>query len=226
MPTMSHPDSEGTERRGPLVIGLVGGVGSGKSEVARLVGERGGVLIDADRIGHELLQEPAVKQRVAELWGSGVFDAEGEVDRAELAAAVFSGSGEGSPGIQALNEVVHPKLTARVRDAVDRARRQGAASWVVVDAALLLEWGLGAWCDVVVFVEASEQERRGRVAQARGWSAEELNRRERCQFSLAEKRTRAQRVLQNTGSREALIAEVEKLLVALGGPVRTGRAGA
>ena len=226
MPTMSRPDSEGTERRGPLVIGLVGGVGSGKSEVARLVGERGGLLIDADRIGHELLQEPEVKQRVAELWGSGVFDAEGEVDRAELAAAAFSGPGEGSPGIGALNEVVHPKLIARVRDAVDRARRQGAASWVVVDAALLLEWGLGDWCDVVVFVEASEQERRGRVAQARGWSAEELSRRERCQFSLAEKRARAQRVLQNTGSREALIAEVEKLLVALGGPVRTGRAGA
>jgi len=67
VPTMSHPDSEGTERRGPLVIGLVGGVGSGKSEVARLVGERGGVLIDADRIGHELLQEPAVKQRVEKL---------------------------------------------------------------------------------------------------------------------------------------------------------------
>ena len=226
MSTPSSPGSEQAERPGPLVVGLVGGIGSGKSEVARLMGERGGVLVDADRIGHELLQDPAIKQRVVERWGPGVLGAEGEVDRAELAAAVFSGSGGGNPGVQALNEVVHPTLVARVRSAVEGARRRGAAPWVVVDAALLLEWGLGALCDAIVFVEASAEERRRRVARSRGWSAEELARRERCQFSLAEKRACAQWVLQNTGSREALIAEVEKLLVALGGPVRAGRAGA
>jgi len=212
----------GRSDAGPLVIGLVGGIGSGKSAAARLIAERGGVVVDADRIGHELLREPAVKEQVRRRWGSGVFGTDGEVDRGKLAEAVFSGTGESVPGVEALNEIVHPELVRRVEEAVARARGQGGTSWIVVDAALLLEWALERVCDVVVFVDAPEAERRRRVARARGWSPEEVARREGCQLSLEDKRTRSQRVLQNSGSCEALIAAVEELLVALGGSVQAG----
>jgi dephospho-CoA kinase len=204
------------------VIGLVGGIGSGKSEVARLIVARGGVLVDADRIGHELLREPRVKEEVRARWGEAVFGPDGEVDRAKLADEVFSASVESGRGIEALNRVVHPELIRRVRRAVAEVR----APWVVVDAALLLEWGLERLCDVVVFVEAPAQERRRRLREARGWPARELARRERCQLPVKEKRARAGRVLSNGGSREALTAEVKKLLAALPGSVGTGPSGA
>lgn len=218
--------AEGDRRRGarPLVIGLVGGIGSGKSLVARLIAERGGVVIDADRLGHELLREPEVKERVRALWGEGVFDEAGEVDRRRLARAVFSAEG-GSPGIQALNRIVHPELIRRVTEAVERARRQGRCRWVVVDAALLLEWGLERLCDVVVFVEAPPEVRRRRLSSARGWSAEEVARREASQLPLGEKRARAQRVLVNVGSPEALSREVDELLAAVEGSIETRRRG-
>lgn len=208
-----------------MVIGLVGGLGSGKSLVARLIAERGGVVIDADRIGHELLREPEVKERVRALWGREVFDGAGEVDRRRLAEVVFSASEEGSPGIENLNRLVHPELTRRVTEAVERARREGRTRWVVVDAALLLEWGLERLCDLVVWVEAPLEERRRRLARSRGWSAQEVARREACQLPLREKRARAQRVLVNVGSCEELGREVEGLLAAVEGALEARRRG-
>jgi dephospho-CoA kinase len=204
----------------------VGGIGSGKSEVARLIVQRAGVLVDADRIGHQLLREPGVKGEVRARWGEGVFGPDGEVDRARLAEEVFSEPAESSRGIEALNRIVHPELTRRVRRAVEEVRRGGRAPWVVVDAALLLEWGLERLCDVVVFVEAPAQERRRRLKEGRAWSARELARRERRQLPLKEKQARAGYVLPNRGDREALAAEVGKLLAAVRESVRTGRGGA
>jgi dephospho-CoA kinase len=207
------------------VIGLVGGVGSGKSEVARLIAARGGVLVDADRIGHQLLREPGVEGEVRACWGDAVFGPDGEVDRARLADEVFSQPAESGRGIEALNRIVHPELIRRVRRAVEEVRREGRAPWVVVDAALLLEWGLESLCDVVVFVEAPAQERRRRLREGRGWSARELARRERRQLPLKEKRARSGYVLPNGGSREALSSGVEELLAALRRSVKTGRSG-
>ena len=220
------PAANGAGSPPVAVIGLVGGVGSGKSEVARLIVERGGVLVDADRIGHQLLREPGVKGKVRARWGDAVFGPDGEVDRATLAEEVFSEPVGSSRGIEALNRIVHPELTRRVRRAVEEVRREGRAPWVVVDAALLLEWGLESLCDVVVFVEAPAQERRRRLREGRGWSPGELARRERRQLPLKEKRARAGYVLPNGGDREALAAEVEKLLAAVRESARTGRGGA
>jgi dephospho-CoA kinase len=211
--------------RRPAVIGLVGGIGSGKSEVARLIVARGGVLVDADRIGHEVLREPGVKEEVRARWGEAVFGPDGEVDRGRLADEVFAESAESGRDIEALNRIVHPELLRRVRGAVAEVRQEARAPWVLVDAALLLEWGLDGVCDVVVFVDASAEERRRRVREGRGWSPGELARRERRQLPLEEKRARAGQVLPNGGSREALGCEVERLLAALRGSVGTGRSG-
>ena len=210
----------------PVVIGLVGGIGSGKTEVAGLIARRGGVVIDADRIGHELLCEPAIKERVRQLWGDQVLDGSGEVDRRKLAAAVFAPEGEpGGPGIEALNEIVHPKLVRRVEEAVDQVGREARARWVVIDAALFLEWGLGDLCDHLVFVDAPEEARCRRAAQGRGWTMEEVTRRERRQLPLEVKRARADRVIENAGGRDALTRAVDELLATLGGPDTTDDGG-
>jgi len=219
--TASAPDARDRNRE-PLVIGLLGGVGSGKSEVARLILEHGGLIIDGDRIGHELLREPAVKERIRELWGDGVFDASGEVDRRQLGEQVFAAAGDGTPPIEKLNRIVHPELVRRVSEAVRRARREALVPWVVIDAALLMEWGLEGLCDVLVFVEAPEEERCRRVACDRHWDKLELVRREERQLPLATKRARAHHVVSNAGTLEELERSVEALLVTVGGRESTG----
>ena len=103
------------------VIGLVGGVGAGKSVAAAELAALGWVVIDADVIGHELLKCPDVRRRVVEIWGEGILDGEGEVDRSALAAVVF-----GRPREMArLNSIMHPRIRRRMERALALARRRG-----------------------------------------------------------------------------------------------------
>lgn len=183
------------------VIGLVGGVGSGKSAVAAALARRGGRVVDADALGHAALREPALAAAVLARWPQ-VAGADG-IDRAKLAAVVFADDA----ARDALEALVHPWIVRRIREGVAAAREP----FVVIDAPLLLEAGLRGDCDLVVYVDAPAAERARRVA-ARGWPADELVRREAAQMPLEEKRRLADVVLDNGGSPAALDAQVERLL--------------
>lgn len=200
----------------PPVWGVLGGIASGKSRVAELLAGPRGVVVDADRLAHEALDEPAVRERIRARFGPDVFRPGGGVDRARLSREVF-----GDPEARAaLEGWVHPRVRERIASALARARQEGARR-VVLDVPLLLEnagqHGLLALCDRLVFVDAPAEVRERRAMAARGWAAGELARREAAQLPLDEKRSRADHVIENDGDLAALAATVSDLLERLEG---------
>jgi dephospho-CoA kinase len=176
----------------PIVIGLAGGIGAGKSLVARVFAELGCVVIDSDAEAKAALDRPEVRRRLVEWWGSGVVGADGKVDRAEVAKIVFTDEA----ARRRLEALVHPLVKAARDAAVARASAAGAPA-VVVDAPLLFEAGVDKECDVVVFVDAPRAARLARVKATRGWDEPELDRRERAQWGLDVKRPLADYVVVN-----------------------------
>jgi dephospho-CoA kinase len=192
----------------PLVVGLVGGIGSGKSQVAAAFAARGARVISGDDLAHDALRQPEIKTLIDKRWGRGVFDDRGEVQRGKLAAVVFGNPDE----LKALEAIVHPWITERIRRDVREARRDPAVRLIVLDAAIMLEAGWNDACDRLVFVEAPDEQRRRRVAGQRGWDAKDLEARERAQLPLTAKAARADHTLDNSGSLDRLGRQVDELL--------------
>jgi dephospho-CoA kinase len=190
------------------VVGLIGGIGSGKSRVAALLAERGARVLSGDQAGHEALRQPEVRARVVERWGPGVLDARGEIDRRRLAEKVFRDPAE----LRALEALVWPWIARRLREQVEAARAEPAVRFVLLDAAVLLEAGWNDTCDWIVYVHAPRAVRLRRLAEQRGWSAKEVEVRERAQLSLTDKARRADFALDNSGPPEALARQVDDLL--------------
>lgn len=191
------------------VIGLLGGVGSGKSTVAGLLARRGFTVLDADAEARAAAGRPEVLAALARRFGAGILAPDGSLDRARLAAAAF-----GDPAATAdLNAIVHPVVRERLAAALQAA----AGRDVVLDVPLLLESPLAERVTRWVFVEAPEEAREARVA-GRGWDPGERARREARQADLAAKRARADHVLENRGSLEHLEAQVDALLRQIGRP--------
>lgn len=203
------------------VIGLTGGIGAGKSRVAELLKRKGAFVIDADSVGHEVLEEPEVRGRVVARFGPRVLldpsrSAPGEgghIDRPALGSIVFSDQA----ALRDLEAIVHPPMCRRFETIIAREAARGVVPAVVLDAAILLETGWDRVCDLVVFVDAPPAVRLERVSRTRGWTAEGLKSREAAQWPVGEKRDRADVVLPNDSSVEALEVEVEKLFRSLSG---------
>jgi dephospho-CoA kinase len=189
-----------------LRIGLTGGIGSGKSTVSRLLVERGAVLIDADRIAREVVEPgtPGLAAVVQE-FGTGVLAADGSLDRPALAAVVF-----GDPRARGrLDGIVHPLVRARAAELLAAAPDDAV---VVQDVPLLVETGQAASYDLVVVVEADPETRVARLVR-RGLTEDDARARIAAQATDAERRAVADVVLDNTGTRERLAEQVDRLWV-------------
>jgi dephospho-CoA kinase len=189
------------------VVGLLGGVGAGKSLVAAQFAKLGCAVIDADRMGHEVLREPAVRGAMAERFGPGILDAAGEVDRRRLGQIVFADR----ESLAALDAIMAPHLWPRVIQAMDAARQTNVPA-VVLDAALILEKGLDKHCDVLVYIEAPLEFRQARAASAHGWKPSETTRREAAQVSLKIKQDRADYTIENRTSPDHTLEQVQAIL--------------
>jgi dephospho-CoA kinase len=188
----------------PIVIGLLGGIASGKSTVARMLGSFGAKVIDADRIAHDVLREAGVAAEIAAAFGGEVLDGDGLPDRERLGRLVFGNAGE----LARLESIVHP----RVREEMRRALAAGGdAPALVLDVPLLLEGEFAGAADVLVFVQSSDAARDRRAAAERGWGEREVERRERSQAPLDEKRKRADHVIENEGTVGELETRVREL---------------
>lgn len=175
------------------VIGLAGGIGSGKSEVARRLARRGAVVSDSDAQARALLREPAIADILVRWWGGSILGPDGLPDRSAVAAVVFKDPAQR----RRLEGLVHPVLASQRRAALRRAARAvPPAPLFVVDAPLLYEAGLDRECDAVLFV-AAPREVRLRRAAARGWSESELMRREAAQLPLTVKQARSTFMIDN-----------------------------
>jgi len=202
------------------VIGLTGGVGGGKSEVAAILAERGSAVVDADAIAHELLEDPGVRGRIVARFGDGVVTRAGlepgaapAIDRRVLGAIVFADP----EARRALEAILHPLMRARFIAAIQREMQAGRdqAPSVVLDAAILLEAGWNDLCDLVVFVDAPRDERLRRAAHQRGWSALTFEARERAQWPCDDKRRRAALVIANDAGVDSLRRELARLDILL-----------
>jgi dephospho-CoA kinase len=196
-----------------LRVGLSGGIGSGKSTVARALARRGAVVIDADTIAREVVEpgRPALAA-VVERFGAGVLDGEGRLDRPKLAALVFDDADARAD----LNAIVHPRVAA------ETARRMAAApadSVVVIDVPLLVEAARSGY-DLVVIVETPEAVRLERLV-GRGMNPDDARQRMAAQASDADRRKVADVVLDNGGSEEELERQIDALWAQLTASLRS-----
>jgi dephospho-CoA kinase len=180
------------------IIGLVGGIGSGKSAVARWLADHyQSALIDADRIGHETLLREDVKQALRQSFGAAVF-ADGEVDRARLAALVFGPQPEHRAARTQLESLLYPSMEQTITEQIAAARQDPRIRLILFDAAVMLETGWRDRCDVIALIDVPRRERIRRVAETRGWSEDELDRREASQWPLERKRDASDIVIDNS----------------------------
>jgi dephospho-CoA kinase len=198
-----------TGAAGKPVIGLVGGIGSGKSEVAAMLAAAGCTVSDSDALIRKQYAMPEVRSQLQAWWGPGILDDSGGVDRAAVAAIAFRDPSER----QRLEAFLHPRVEAQRRRIFDSASPGSPA--LVIDAPLLLEAGLADQCSEIWFIDTPEETRNHRVRASRGWSADELARRERAQWPLDRKRAAAHHVLRNDGDPASLRKQVLERLAAL-----------
>lgn len=182
-------------------IGLVGRAGSGKTTVARALARDGAEVIEADRIGHEVTdQDSEVRSALEREYGAGVYRADGTLDRAQVAARVFS-----DPAARAsLDRLVHPRIVRRIHERLADLANAGWQGVVLVDAALMLDWGMERDMDAVIAVTAPDDLQIARLGSARGWSEQEARRRITVQRTNQAFAEAADVTLTNTGSEEEL----------------------
>ncbi len=226
----SDRDNSGPRRRpaGPWrhgsipVIGLIGGIGAGKSLASATLAGLGAFVLDADRIGHVLLDQSPSRDRALERFGESILEPFGDVgvrraiDRRALGAIVFSRP----EALRDLEAILHPIMRKTFEKAIARESRRMKVPAVVLDAAVLYEAGWDTLCDSVVFVDAPPEVRLERLRASRGWTADVLEAREKVQGPLEEKRRQADHVVNNAGAAEEFTEALKALWPRLIEPTR------
>jgi dephospho-CoA kinase len=193
---------------GRPIIGIAGGIGSGKSFVARVFAELGAVVISSDDQVRDAYRQPLVKQTLRQWWGEQVLGPGGEVDRRFIAGMVFKDPAER----KRLEELLHPLVHEARQKAMEQVAQDPQVKAFVWDTPLLFETGLNRQTDAVVFVDAPLEIRLQRLRQSRGWDEAELSRREKLQWPLDKKREIADYVISNTADANAVRVQVQDVL--------------
>ena len=197
--------------RGKPIIGVTGGIGAGKSTVAQILQELGAAVIDSDRLGHEALANENIVASLRAWWGDDIVDVSGGIDRKALASVVF----EDPESLARLEGLVYPWIHAQRRLIVARLNEDANIRVIVFDAPKLYEAGVDRECDAVIFVECDRALRVSRVRRDRGWDETELSRRESRQIPLDVKREKADYIVSNHSSVEALRPELERIMLSV-----------
>lgn len=190
-----------------FVVGLTGGIGTGKSTFAALLAERGAQVIDADQLGRDALRpgEPAWHSVVAQFGDEILVPGSMDVDRKRLAEIVFNDPSK----LAALNAIVHPVIVKGIADSLERLHATDAV--VVLDAALIVELGLADSLDATIVVTADPSEREKRLVNARGMSAADVAARIASQAPEEKLVEKADLVVRNTGTLDELVAEADRV---------------
>jgi dephospho-CoA kinase len=193
----------------PRIIGLTGGIASGKSLVSRTLKGLGMTMIDADDISHEILaHDTAIKQEVVQTFGKEVLNEEGEIDRGKLGSIVFFQKPELRKDLEA---ILHPSI----REKMWKRARESRSNDVVLDIPLLIETGAHERVDLVVVVFATRELQIQRLMARDGISRQEAMRRIDTQLPLEEKASTAHFIINNTGSVEETEEQVTRFYQAI-----------
>jgi dephospho-CoA kinase len=194
------------------VIGLTGGIATGKSTVGELLHARGATLYSADEVAREITRagSPALKE-IVRTFGAEVLRADGELDRKRLGAIVFSDA----VARRRLEAFTHPRILAELRDRIAKSEALNPGSLIVVEAPLLFEAGMDDWFDAVLTVVSRHDIALQRLKKSRGLSDAEAAARIASQLPLEEKAARSDFVVRNDGSLDDLAASVDRLLPSL-----------
>ena len=197
-----------------ILVGLTGGIGSGKSTVSRLLAERGAVVVDADLLAREVVQPgtPGLAA-VVETFGPEVLQSDGRLDRQALGDRVFADPA----ALARLNGIVHPLIAEQTAERLDAAREAGGQV-VVHDVALLVENGLAGNYDVVVVVATEPATQLDLLVALRGMAPENAQQRISAQAALDDKLAVATHVIRNDGPLDELVSQVDRLWAVLTGP--------
>jgi dephospho-CoA kinase len=193
---------------GKPIIGIAGGIGSGKTYVAKLFGELGGLVISSDDQVTDAYREPQVQSTLREWWGDEVIRPDGGINRRLIGQKIFADTAER----KRLENLLHPRVHEARERVMAQAADNPAIKAFIWDTPLLFETDLYRECDAVVFVDAPLEARLARVMQTRNWDAAELARRENSQWGLDRKRDFADYVISNPASAEFARGQVQDVL--------------
>ncbi|MCL2329851.1 MAG: dephospho-CoA kinase [Phycisphaerae bacterium] len=189
------------------IIGLAGGIGSGKSTVARWFAELGAAVLASDEINREELNSPEVLTTLRQWWGDAVIDGQGMANRDAIRAIVR----EDEAARQRLERLMHPRIADRQRVLMQQWRKDPQIRAIIWDSPLLFEAGLAEKCDWIVFVDADGATRRERVERSRGWGPNDWDRLEKAQKPLDFKKERAHYIVDNNSDIDAVRRQVESI---------------
>ncbi len=191
-----------------VTVGIYGRMGSGKSEVAKIFAESGAAVISADQIGRDVVdQSESVLEALVDAFGEGIVDSNGRLKRRDLGRIAFSSAENRAE----LDSIVHPPLLDNLRAKIGKYRKSNLYSIIVVDAALILNWGLEGELDVLICVTAPENSQIERMAHS-GLSGHEAKDRLNSQMPADEQASKADFVIDNSGTLDELRADAMKVL--------------
>lgn len=188
------------------IIGLAGGIGSGKSAAAKILRDLGCAVSDSDEAARAALRDPDILAELISWWGRDILDKEGGIDRSKVAGIVFADANER----KRLEMLTHPWIEKRRKAYFASVGLEARA--LVIDAPLLFEAGVDSVCDAVIFVYTMPEMRLRRVREARGWDEAMLRQREDSQLPLDEKRNRADYVVSNNDDLDGLRNQLNQIL--------------
>jgi len=195
------------KKRKPLIIGLTGVPGTGKSAVADYFRDKGAMILSGDKIGHEILDyNHSAKRQLVKIFSRDILNNEGQVDRKKLGLIVFSDA----DSLRKLNEIVHPPLLRMLKARIKKAKSERKSRLIIVDAALIFEWGIVNWFDFILVVTSP------RYLSIRRMMSKGLTHRQACQkmssqWKQSQKKELADYVISNKGSLRQLTKEAERI---------------
>ena len=192
-----------------LVVGIAGGVASGKSLVTCCFQYFGATVLDGDQIGHEVLQQTLLIQQLVDHFGDGILS-DGKIARSRLARIVFAKAPDGPSALKKLEAITHPQIGKRILAKLETARQDPSCQACVLDAPVMFKAGWDKLCDKIVFAEVPLEIRISRTRE-RGWDSDELSKREKNQMPVELKRQLATDVIDTSSTRESTFQQASKV---------------
>jgi dephospho-CoA kinase len=189
------------------IIGILGGMCSGKSTVAGEFGKLGCKVIDADKIARELLEKKTIREQIVILFGRTVLDSEGKIDSKKLAEIVFSDVDK----LPSLNKIIHPFVLERAEELIEKYNRQNQVKAIVLDMPLLAEVGWDKRCDKLIFVDCKRELRIKRAKKKGIFDENQLKIRENFQISLDKKVAITDNTIDNNSGFSALAKQIAEI---------------